>query len=124
MLDEYFSMAVSEDGLLCSLPLVLSGYIPDLSTLPIMLLRLGSEVDWNSEKGCFDSFLREMALFYTVRTDICENDSKTVSSNYRQMLEHILFPAFKRHLMPSSDLMKHTRKIVDLPSLYKVFERC
>lgn len=66
MLLEYFSMEISPDGALVSIPLLLKGYTPSLAKLPRFLMRLGPCVDWNEEKACFDSFLRELAAFYTV----------------------------------------------------------
>jgi DNA mismatch repair protein MLH1 len=65
MLDEYFSMKVSEEGELLTLPLLLKGYVPSLAKLPRFLLRLGPYVDWTDEEECFRTFLRELAAFYT-----------------------------------------------------------
>ena len=65
MLDEYFSMKISEDGELLTIPLLLKGYVPSLAKLPRFLLRLGPYVDWTSEEDCFRTFLRELAAFYT-----------------------------------------------------------
>ncbi|KAK2746354.1 DNA mismatch repair protein [Myotisia sp. PD_48] len=65
MLNEYFSMDISEDGDLLSIPLLLKGYMPSLAKLPRFLLRLGPYVDWTNEEACFHSFLSELAAFYT-----------------------------------------------------------
>ncbi|KAJ5250523.1 hypothetical protein N7489_000933 [Penicillium chrysogenum] len=65
MLNEYFSMQISPDGTLLTIPLLLKGYLPALAKLPRFLLRLGPYVDWGSEEGCFRTFLRELAAFYT-----------------------------------------------------------
>lgn len=65
MLDEYFSMKISEEGELLTIPLLLKGYVPSLAKLPRFLLRLGPYVDWTSEEECFRGFLRELAAFYT-----------------------------------------------------------
>lgn len=65
MLDEYFSLSISDDGCLLSIPMLLKGYTPSLAKLPRFLLRLGPYVDWTSEETCFHTFLRELALFYT-----------------------------------------------------------
>lgn len=65
MLNEYFSLQVSPEGALLSIPLLLKGYVPSLAKLPRFLLRLGPYVDWSSEEECFGSFLRELAAFYT-----------------------------------------------------------
>jgi len=85
MLKEYFMMEVSEEGNLLSLPLVLKGYLPNLDKLPLFLLRLGTEVDWNSEQSCFDVFCRELALFYAATAPIPDpavhNDSNNGSTS-------------------------------------------
>ncbi|ODH13132.1 hypothetical protein ACO22_07568 [Paracoccidioides brasiliensis] len=65
MLDEYFSLSISEEGNLLSIPLLLKGYMPSLAKLPRFLLRLGPYVDWTDEEACFSTFLRELAAFYT-----------------------------------------------------------
>lgn len=65
MLDEYFSMKISEEGELFTIPLLLKGYVPSLAKLPRFLLRLGPYVDWTSEEDCFRTFLRELAAFYS-----------------------------------------------------------
>ncbi|KAK2858447.1 hypothetical protein FQN49_004728 [Arthroderma sp. PD_2] len=65
MLKEYFSLSISEDGSLLSIPLLLKGYMPSLAKLPRFLLRLGPYVDWSGEEACFRTFLTELAAFYT-----------------------------------------------------------
>lgn len=44
MLAEYFSLDISESGLIYSLPLLLRDYIPNLDYLPMFLMRLGPQV--------------------------------------------------------------------------------
>ena len=44
MLEEYFSLTISEDGLVQRLPQLLSGYTPNLDKLPLFLMRLGPQV--------------------------------------------------------------------------------
>lgn len=39
-------------------------YIPDLTQLPSFALRLATDVDWNSEKNCFDTLSRNIAMLY------------------------------------------------------------
>jgi DNA mismatch repair protein MLH1 len=64
MLSEYFSINISENGKLETIPLLLRGYIPSLAKLPRFLLRLGPYVDWSGERECFHTFLKELAAFY------------------------------------------------------------
>ena len=64
MLKEYFSLEISAEGELLSIPLLVKGYTPSLAKLPRFLLNLGPRVDWQDEKNCFDTFLRQLAAFY------------------------------------------------------------
>jgi hypothetical protein len=45
MLQEYFSICITEDGHLSAIPILIKGYIPNLEKLPDFLWRLGSEVN-------------------------------------------------------------------------------
>ena len=42
-------------------------YIPPLEGLPMYILRLATEVNWDSEKDCFDTFFRETSEFYSIK---------------------------------------------------------
>ncbi|QSZ30227.1 hypothetical protein DSL72_004749 [Monilinia vaccinii-corymbosi] len=64
MLQEYFSLSITADGMLQGIPLLLKNYTPALSKLPQFLLRLGPHVNWTDEKECFSSFLQELSRFY------------------------------------------------------------
>jgi DNA mismatch repair protein MLH1 len=141
MLHEYFSLEISPTGELISMPMMIKGYTPPLSKLPRFLLRLGPNVKWNDEKGCFDTLLRELATFYvpeqlpTAPTprgdglgdemeDIPE-DVKTRRQHVRWAVEHIFFPAFKAKLVATKALMDGgILEVASLKGLYKVFERC
>ena len=48
------------------------GYIPDLNQLPMFVLRVATNVDWEEEESCFDTFSKELALFYRVHK-VCNN---------------------------------------------------
>jgi len=70
MLRQYFSLEIDvDDKSLRSLPLLLDGYTPAVEGLPMYILRLATEVDWDSEKDCFESFARETATFYAVSNE-------------------------------------------------------
>ncbi|KAK4057372.1 DNA mismatch repair protein Mlh1 [Microbotryomycetes sp. JL221] len=64
MLNEYFSFSISEQGKIESLPNILPGYVPDFKKLPLFVMRLAMHVDWQNEKTCFETFLRELATFF------------------------------------------------------------
>jgi DNA mismatch repair protein MLH1 len=150
MLAECFSLSISEDGALESIPLLMKGYIPPMSKLPDFLIRLGPFVNWNEEKPCFHTLLRELANFYapesvpiapspkTVATDgdiTMQNadDSDDVTEDLEiakrrahlyRALENVMFPAFKARLVATKGLLKGVIEIANLKGLYRVFERC
>lgn len=139
MLNEYFAIKVTEDGMLTSIPLLLKGYMPSLAKLPNLLLRLGPHVDWDDEKGCFESFLRELAAFYAPEglpgDDVAEQGGDEAKRQARldlqkrryqldRTVENVLFPAFRQRLVATSSLRKGVVEVADLKGLYRVFERC
>ncbi|KKY25006.1 putative dna mismatch repair protein [Phaeomoniella chlamydospora] len=149
MIKEYFSLEITEDGLLKSIPILLKDYTPCLAKLPGFLLRLGPYVNWNDERECFHSFLRELARFYVpeqlpphVLPDDDsvkpQEDETTITAGIgdgydllkkrkTQMpifLEHVLFPAFKSRLIATNGMLEGVLEVTNLPSLYRVFERC
>lgn len=132
MLDDYFSMEIV-CGKLCTIPMLLDGFVPHFKGLPMMVLRLATEVNWQDEEACFDTFAQEVARFYAVNTDPqSEYDDKQhdvefdAAENWKHVFEHYLYPAMKKTLMPSKICAdnKTFTCVANLPDLYKVFERC
>lgn len=148
MLAEYFSFNITPTGLIESLPLLLRDYTPNLDKLPSLLMRLGpqvghfpllfkdasslteTQVDWNSEMECFESFLRELAYFY-VPGPLCSSadpeteEEKAQDKAERWQIQHIVFPSLRRYIAaPKTLLDRDVVQIASLPDLYKVFERC
>ncbi|PVI03503.1 DNA mismatch repair protein mutL [Periconia macrospinosa] len=146
---EYFSMEITPEGLLCTIPLLVKGYTPSLAKLPGFLLRLGPYVDWESEKECFQSFLRELAAFYTPESlplppsssssgkngaedgekegnDAQEEDPEIAKrrARVRKALEDVIFPACKARMVGTRGLLKGFLEVANLRGLYRVFERC
>ncbi|KAH8880675.1 DNA mismatch repair protein MutL [Thozetella sp. PMI_491] len=147
MLLEYFSLEISPSGDLLSIPLMVKGYMPALVKLPQFLFRLGPNVDWRDEKGCFHTFLREIAAFYVPEQlpaspagsgggggaaggeENEELDDEVVARrrHVRWAVEHVFFPAFKARLVATKALMRPPGgilEIANLKGLYRVFERC
>jgi DNA mismatch repair protein MLH1 len=132
MLIEYFTLEISPEGELLSMPLLVKGYMPSMAKLPNFLLRLGPHVDWQSEIGCFQTFLRELASFHVPEAlppphVSLDEPSQSVSPRRDELhraIENILFPAFKARLVATKDLLKGTVEVANLKGLYRVFERC
>lgn len=136
MLDEYFSTIIDMKGNLCSLPLLLDQYSPATSGLPLFLLYLSTGVDWDEEKGCFDTFCREIARFYSQQLHSDHWDTEHEGSmsqresddtrDLRWVIEHVIYPALRLSFLPPKRFAEDATilQIANLPDLYKVFERC
>lgn len=131
MIDEYFSLAISPTGDVESIPLLLRGYTPNLDRLPHFLLCLATRVDWDHEKECFETFLRELAFFYSPRPfdeaneDEADDDTRDEVAHQLWQLEHVLFPSFRRHTQWPRTLGEcDVSQVANLPDLFRVFERC
>lgn len=125
MLWDYFSMQISEEGAIETLPLLVSKYTPNLDLLPLFVIRLGTEVDWDSEAACFETFCREVARFYAVRKPKVPL-SEAEASRLRWTIEHVLFLKLKTVYLPAKVMHENgcILQITDVSKLYKVFERC
>jgi DNA mismatch repair protein MLH1 len=143
LLQEYFSIEITPEGELCSIPLLMKGYTPSMAKLPQFFLRLGPHVNWNEEKGCFQTLLREMASFYVPESlplppsampdangkgkqKVAEEDAEIAArrEKVRKAVEHVIFPACKARLVATKGLLKGVMEIANLKGLYRVFERC
>ncbi|XP_052682179.1 DNA mismatch repair protein Mlh1-like [Crassostrea angulata] len=136
MLSDYFSMELDEDGNLCTLPLLLDHYIPNMEGLPMFVLRLATEVNWDKEKECFHTFCKETSEFYCFKPSMFQDlQSETEGSKdgevseektWKWTVEHTLFSAFRNFLFPPKTFAEDSSilQIANLPDLYKVFERC
>lgn len=135
MLLEYFTLEVSPEGELLSIPLLLKGYTPCLGKLPGFLLRLGPHVNWMSEKECFATFLRELASFYVPEQlplslgledqEGVDQEIKARRQEIARVVEDVMFPAFRARLIATKVLMKGgVLEVANLKGLYRVFERC
>ncbi|KFV83803.1 DNA mismatch repair protein Mlh1, partial [Struthio camelus australis] len=136
MLKDYFSLEIDEEGNLMGLPLLIDNYVPPLEGLPMFILRLATEVNWDEEKECFESLSKELAMFYSIRkqyiideaslTNSQNEESDSGSPTWKWTVEHIVYKAFRTHLLPPKHLTEdgNVLQLANLPDLYKVFERC
>ncbi|XP_076598502.1 DNA mismatch repair protein Mlh1 [Chaetodon auriga] len=131
MLEDYFSMEIDQEGNLTGLPLLLDKYTPIMEGLPLFILRLATEVNWDNEKECFRDFSRECSMFYSIRKQCIleaepgeEQDGEV--NSWRWKVEHIIFKAFRTLFSPPKGFSEDgtVLQIANLPDLYKVFERC
>ncbi|KAJ3610423.1 hypothetical protein NHX12_022515 [Muraenolepis orangiensis] len=132
MLEDYFSLEIDQDGNLTGLPLLLDNYIPVMEGLPMFILRLATEVNWDDEKECFRDLSKECSHFYSIRKQYIlepepgdeQNDGE--GSSWRWKVEHVVFKALRSLFSPPKHFSEDgsVLQIANLPDLYKVFERC
>ena len=85
------------------------------------------QVNWNSEKECFESFLRELAYFYVPEplTPASSEVDKEHERAVRWQIQYLLFPTMAKYMQPPKSLLdRDVVQVAHLPELYKVFERC
>ena len=65
------------------------------------------------------------------KVEVCElqivfSSQEPPQTKWHWILEHVLYPAIKKHLLPSQKLFdsRAVLEIASLPKLFKVFERC
>ncbi|XP_048204616.1 DNA mismatch repair protein Mlh1 isoform X1 [Perognathus longimembris pacificus] len=136
MLADYFSLEIDEEGNLIGLPLLIDNYVPPLEGLPIFILRLATEVNWDEEKECFESLSKECAVFYSIRkqyileqTVLSGPQSEvpgSIPKSWKWTVEHVVYKALRSHLLPPKHFTEdgNVLQLANLPDLYKVFERC
>uniref|UniRef100_A0A8C2CXT5 DNA mismatch repair protein MLH1 n=1 Tax=Cyprinus carpio TaxID=7962 RepID=A0A8C2CXT5_CYPCA len=125
MLEEYFSLEIDEEGNLTGLPMLLDNYTPVMEGLPMFILRLATEVNWDREKECFHDFSIECSHFYSIRKQYTlEPDDAEMSWQWK--VEHVIFKALRNLFSPPKHFSEDgsVLQIASLPELYKVFERC
>lgn len=76
LLFKCFSIMVTEDGMIETLPMLLDKYQPPLHNLPAFVLGLGQNVDWKDESNCVDDVARLIGDLYSFSTklEVEEND--------------------------------------------------
>ncbi|KAK5078344.1 DNA mismatch repair protein Mlh1 [Lithohypha guttulata] len=103
MLREYFSLEVSDEGNLLTIPLLIKNYLPSMAKLPTFLLRLGPFVDWTDEAQCFHTFLVELAAFY-VPEKLPQAKQKSAKETENELLTSPTRVAERDTATPESDV--------------------
>ena len=138
MLREYWSLSITDDGLLTALPDLLPHYTPPLLALPLLLRALCTDVDWSEEERCLLGVSTALAAFYRVQPGMylddgeeeadeeeedgeerkdrhgkgVERDEHELGRQVRWCIEHSLFPACRQGFSPRnpSSLMGPSRR--------------
>jgi len=72
---------------------------------------------------CFQTFLRELALFHVPQP--IPPDSGEEENEFAAILETVIFRAFRKRLIPTTELLAGSTviEIANLKGLYRIFER-
>ncbi|XP_037321227.1 DNA mismatch repair protein Mlh1 [Pungitius pungitius] len=127
MLEDYFSIEIDQDGNLTGLPLLLDAYTPIMEGLPMLILRMATEVNWDNERDCFRDLSKECSMFYSIRKRyVLEAEQDADGNSWRWKVEHVIVKALRSLLSPPKSFSEDgtVLQIANLPDLYKVFERC
>lgn len=143
MLQDYFGIHLDkENGTVCAVPSLLPRHASFglmLERLPSFFFRLGPQVDWSEEKGCFYTLCRELAYchvppssgIYTPHVNQAMRDKETWT------IQHVWFANMLgsrgRCIVPkwqAHDTIVQVASLPDLCTYYmtltpdRVFERC
>lgn len=120
MLSEYFSITINEEAELASLPSIIPTHSPLMSSLPLFVIRMATEVNYEDEKHCFKTICEELASYYS-RLSLT-----SAESDLQQLSENVLYPEIMKKLSPPKKFLTDGTllKLTSLQELYKVFERC
>ena len=141
MLEEYFGIRLEQEHdknansqspspgtVLTGLPILLEGHAPAPHGLPLFLLRLATEVNWEEERPCFDGICRELGYFYAELPSLAagkqDQEQVDIDASCKAYIQHTLFPALSFLLVPSERMHADAKTLTVLSNLYKVFERC
>ncbi|VDK65264.1 unnamed protein product [Onchocerca ochengi] len=128
MLDDYFCLSITENGNLNSIPSLVDGFIPQLESLPQLILTLANDIIWDDEQICFEQICQALSKFFCLKKEFCSGEAISGLCNeklsWKNAYQDILFPALKMNFLPPQKLISSLRRIADLHDLYKVFERC
>ena len=125
MLNEYFGIRIDKEGRLRGIPSLIDGYVPELDGLPMFMLRLATEVNWNEEEPCFEGIAHELADFCSIRPALGERQT-TASQEHIGVIQHRIFPLLKKKLIPPHVFASDSTlvQVACLEKLYQIFERC
>jgi DNA mismatch repair protein MLH1 len=116
VLRDFFSLSISLNGFLVTMPTILEVIVPSVENIPVLLLSLVLDVDWEDSAKCHKNVAEVMSRFYASSILLT-----------RKVFENVVFPAAQCFYLPPpscSDDDIIFRKIVSLDQLHKVFERC
>ena len=134
MLEDYFRITI-QDNQLVSLPKIVKEIPAYIDYLPVLMVKLAADVDYQAEKNWFRdisqtlaSYYAKFIYYYAINADEeCSEDEGKID-NVEFILKNTIFPRLKKGLKVRSRFGTEGdttfTTITWLENLYKVFERC
>ncbi|KAJ2596980.1 DNA mismatch repair protein [Coemansia sp. RSA 1722] len=126
MLEEYFNIRINDACCIESMPMLVRDYSPDYDKLPLFLHSAAFSVNWDDELQFFKTFCSVLATFYSVEPPLAD-DPQALKDEFRMMVEHRVLPALKGSSFWAPNVLLAENalvQLVDVPDLYRIFERC
>lgn len=119
MLEDYFSIVISEEGSLLALPSIIpSFHIFDENLIRSLVRDIVFHIEWDEEKPCLNGIALVLAKYYSI----------ALMDAPQHIIIHSFFPLFKKAFFyasisstPETSFIAH---LADIKDLYKIFERC
>jgi len=127
---DYFCVEIipqtSEQGgpLLGSLPCLIDGFLPQTSSIILLLYEL-STLDFSKEEECYHKVAFALAKFYV--PDIDESHDEELGEcdeRTKTTLRNLVFPCLKNKFLPSKTLRSFVKKLTSTQEAFKKFGRC
>lgn len=118
LLLDYFSISVTDGGMIAAIPDVLPGYVPSIAALPFFMKSLG-EVNWQLEEDCLNGIARAIGVLYSLLP------ADTSDEETNKIIDRRILPYIRSKLIPQRGYNeKILIPVADIATLYKAFERC
>ncbi|XP_059470036.1 DNA mismatch repair protein Mlh1 [Neocloeon triangulifer] len=131
MLEEYFGIVIDAEGKMLAFPLLLDNYVPNFGELPMLIVRLATDVEWDEERQCFQSVCREIASLYAhpelgLETVSVKEQDEHGTIEFNTVMESVVMRAMRTEFMPPKSILEkhHLLQVARTEDLYRIFERC
>eukprot|EP01064_Diplonema_japonicum_P030771 TRINITY_DN5313_c0_g1_i1.p1 TRINITY_DN5313_c0_g1~~TRINITY_DN5313_c0_g1_i1.p1 ORF type:complete len:695 (+),score=127.34 TRINITY_DN5313_c0_g1_i1:40-2124(+) len=121
-------VGVSADGKVTTLPRVWNGFVPPLEGVPLLMLRVGSDVPWeagDSSELVYQTLATELSALYTPCGSSFDHIPPPHTSPISAFFPVSILPSLKTDFVPPSRLVKGTSlvQLTSIAALHTTFER-
>lgn len=131
MLEDYFSLRITDDGLVTGLPILLQNFpleYFDAKSFMVSFMSY-STINWDDEEECLFSIAKSLSHAFSAAVISRLTDTLAFDQIGREYFEVHLVPLLRdgNYFYPSKSGITTTsslNRLADLKELYKIFERC